>query len=892
MSKKAYKIVNLIIAVLIFVFGVGNAFAWLADERKIKGPWFNGSSGDTYFAGGDGKSEQTAYQIANYYHLYNLAWLQNTGKLSKQYYFKLNNDVDIPSNFWLPPIGTDTQPFIGKFDGKGHKISGLKITTDSSKLGNISKSVTFSNAVGMFGMTGVDSGAEIHNFILKEPIVEVAAQNAKYSSSTSDNKDMVAGLAIGYLNTNCKAYSIGVLADENTKTTGAQLLMQRGENCEYSTFNSIIGALGDQVTSSVTGGGHIGVGGSGSSFGASFDVDGMYKRLLKINDNNGASWHFPGLDKGNDNLTLAKLYKLPFTVVPDTSTETPKSSYVGSDAQEIVANNNIGYLIGNQNKVYQWTRTFGEPLVDDDKDGTWTFANGDTPAGAKTIPRWLYRETAQNVAGDNYSSGSGFSPLTQSEFNALPENIKTFVLGLNSEEAFEAIRIQQQYQNVGAQIYPGSEANEQWSPHGQISWNGNTYGDGFRKGSYKDPVVNKDGIPMNADGVLLDDTYYDGTTNTKCYQFDIVDGVRYYRPNSEEWTLPIYSIDENGHAKNENGIFYDSNGYLIDDEGYAYNEQGYIASTNEWPIQNYSIDSDGYIVKDGSYYIDAEGNKIYAYGYDKDSSGQLVYKDGDKAGQVVGIPMGGWSATLKARKGVYVDAKVGSPCEFYRYQKGIALPNSSIWFKPSQVGKIRLILYAETGGDGFALLKGQRTNATKDNPFVVDYSLSGSDIKATEIMKYNLPSYVLFYFEYDVTVEDIEAGNIEFWLGKYGSNGAYFVYMDLGASAAEDEDTSKIDREKSVSAIDFIYEGVSIAQMDDIAANPAYKLGDFIVGSTLYEATGTSVFFDKLDLVLEIVYIRKSVEVDPTMDVTVTGTTDRTKVGDTKAKTDFTFIAA
>lgn len=238
MSKRAFKIVNLIIAVLVFAFAIGHAFAWLADDRKEEPPWFDGSSGETYFAGGNGLSEETAYEIENYYHMYNLAWLQNTGKLGQSYYFKLNNDITIPNNFWLPPIGTDNNPFIGKFNGNGNTISGLKITTDTSKLSNAPTiNGGFSNAVGMFGMTGATG--EIKNFVLDDPWVEVFSNESLYDSDgaagTASAKTV--GLAIGYAN--CGASNIGVYQGE--------LGVKRSA---YTTINSIVGGASSDVDAS------------------------------------------------------------------------------------------------------------------------------------------------------------------------------------------------------------------------------------------------------------------------------------------------------------------------------------------------------------------------------------------------------------------------------------------------------------------------------------------------------------------------------------------------------------------------------------------------------------------------------------------------------------------
>ncbi len=246
MSKKVIKIFNLIIGILVLILATDQAFGWLSYDRKTKKPGFGGSSGDTYFAGGSGTAT-APYLINNKYHLYNLAWLQNTGKLNTQkYYFKLNGDITIPENFWLPPIGTDADPFIGEFDGNGHTISNLKVTTDKSKLTNPPQGVTFSNAVGMFGMTGsgetqtggtANQKKGIHSFTLASPVVEVADKNDYNDGDTATNKaGYTAGIAIGYAN--CSASDIGIY--------NGKLGVQRGGK-NYTTLNSIIGGAGENV---------------------------------------------------------------------------------------------------------------------------------------------------------------------------------------------------------------------------------------------------------------------------------------------------------------------------------------------------------------------------------------------------------------------------------------------------------------------------------------------------------------------------------------------------------------------------------------------------------------------------------------------------------------------
>lgn len=800
MKTKAVKLLSLIAALTVAVaLTAGYVFAWFIDRRDAEFN-INGTSAGAYFDSGDG-SVAMPFVIANPTHMRNLAVLQNTGKFvdrdgnPKKFYFQIKKTVEKinMSGIYIPPIGNDENPFIGDFNGNGKTLANLKVTTDKLLLAEdyptqSSEEYAFSRAVGLFGMTGKDS--DIRNIILENPAVNVARSNTKYL--TEDNSagispaKQVAGLAVGHVAGKCS--SIGVRAKEG----GAALEINvKG----YSTFNSILGELGEGVESSVTGGGHVaGSGGSGASFGANFDVEGMYARLEKIEVNKNSltpAWRLPNLgDSSSTSITLDSLEKLPFTVEPS-------SVYDGADAAEILADNNIGYLLGNQNKVYSKSVKFGDPLILNGNN--YMFADGSTPGVNKTIPRWFYKNNTTYYGSDSYGT-SNITALTDEEFEALPDGIKEILPEANGTiDKFDSVRISQQYNNVGVQLYAGSDANGQWSPHGQISWMGNTYGEGVSMTDYKG------------------DTY-----------------------------------DENGYRYASDGNKLDENGYLFDDEGYFLNP--------EWPLSD-NFDEEGYVINaDGDRVTDLDGEPIKRGGYSlgNDADGYYLIKEN---GQPLLIDLG-WGSSKKATP------KTGSPVALYNFRNGVALPNNGIWFKPAIEGKIRLVMYSESANDGFTLIKGQRTGANKENPFIVDYSKAGKDIVTEEVAKCGLPSYVLFYFEYDITQEEIDEGNYEYWLIRNdgGGGGAYFVYMDLGASAADD--SSGIDREKSVSAVDFIYDGVEIKQGDPSAdaADAVIKVGDFIVKSSgeeiKYDLSKTSVYFENITTLFKLVFLRLHNEAD------------------------------
>lgn len=701
MGKKAYKVLSLIVALAVCVFTAGYAFAWFIDRKDAEFE-ISGSSMGAYFARGTG-SQDDPYVIKNSTHMYNLAWLQNTGRLvpksggDKKYYFQLENDITMPEGMWLPPIGNDEHPFVGEFNGRGHTISNLRVTTNINKLTDCPvKNVPdykFSNSVGMFGKTGKQSDSDkcrIEKFILKNPVVEVADETdaAVKTAYTAGAEGKVAGLAVGYVDGDCS--SIGVLANAGASSSGdTQLLINR---VGYSTFNSILGELGAGVSSSVTGGGNVGNGGSGASFGSSFDVPSMLDRLNKIKENKASatpSFLLPDIDGKNENPVPASGAKIAFSV--DAST----SNYAGATARETISNQNVGYFLGNQNKIYVRSPNFGEPLIESTNEWVdWADSAGQTPETSKTIPRWFYKQSENVHTGYGYKTAQGFSAMSQEEFEELPDGLKKLIPEENGKKEFTTIRISQTYKNNGVQIY-GNDSNDQWSYHGQISYMGETYGAGFR----------------NAEG---------------------------------------YPVDENGN------LLTDAN--------------------DEW------------------------GNQVI----------------------------------------------------FNAYTKGIALPNCAIWFKPAQVGKFRFVMYSETTGDGFTLLKVTRTNATKEEPFYVDVSQQGKDCTVDEIIKQPLPSYVMMYYEHNVSQEELDAGNVEYVLMQYGKNGAYFLYLDIGASGADD--TGAVEPEKSVSAVDFIYDGVSISETQ--SEESGIKIGDFIVGGQLYKASQTSVYFDKISTTLEIAYVR------------------------------------
>ena len=85
------------------------------------------------FANGDGKSEETAYEISTPQELILLAEMVNADDTEyNSAYYRLTNNIDLggSANPWTP-IGSGSESFCGIFDGGGHEISGLYIRCEA-----------------------------------------------------------------------------------------------------------------------------------------------------------------------------------------------------------------------------------------------------------------------------------------------------------------------------------------------------------------------------------------------------------------------------------------------------------------------------------------------------------------------------------------------------------------------------------------------------------------------------------------------------------------------------------------------------------------------------------------------------------------------------------------
>ncbi len=129
-------------------------------------------SAATGYAGGDGLTAETAYQIATKEQLANMAAEINAGT-NNNAYFVLTADIDYGNAEWTP-IGNVSwaNSFKGSFDGQGHVIKNIKITGTPNY-----------EAVGLFCYVGNDSsnGTTIKNLGIENMTISVDGGTVAYA---------------------------------------------------------------------------------------------------------------------------------------------------------------------------------------------------------------------------------------------------------------------------------------------------------------------------------------------------------------------------------------------------------------------------------------------------------------------------------------------------------------------------------------------------------------------------------------------------------------------------------------------------------------------------------------------------------------------------------------
>ena len=378
------RIFRSLAALLIIVISFSAiSFAWLASGKYLNFPSsFGGSATPAYFAGGDG-SFGKPFRITNAVHLYNLAWLQYLGYFNRregfnndrdQTYFELGKDVDMAGRA-IPPIGTEEYPFIGQFNGNGHKVTNLTISnkkgtgdlvyspTNAKFSNNILRFVDDSKAhdieiVGMFGVTGNYNGY-LNEYVTTHTTLKTADVNVSnfYVDKIhvrSNSAKTLAGLAAGYIGGNFS--NVGVYRSDIKFAANAQANGVAGEGV-LSKY-SLVGAYNEDLITWDDG---------AIGWGNSIEIKSLFERIQFFYNHEDASTvtgtykYYYDVNKGsmnagflysNTNLVYirggVKNQNGGASYDMDATDKSKRPSYlpIKTNADYTVANDNTGYMAG------------------------------------------------------------------------------------------------------------------------------------------------------------------------------------------------------------------------------------------------------------------------------------------------------------------------------------------------------------------------------------------------------------------------------------------------------------------------------------------------------------------------------------------------------------------
>lgn len=208
-----------------------STFSWLSYLVSIDNSYssdnkIDGSTLGAYFAYGNGipvtvGPGNRVYGINKPRHLYNLAWLQylgyfnkvgDNGNLANQFYFEIdpNLEGELDMTGWvLPPIGTESHPFIGNFNGNGKVISNLTISNEFGDFNTHPSEVTSEkynqpDIVGFFGVVGNKNGLEGYSSSTNE----ISTLGLKDLTVETASSTTLVGLAAGYVDAEIKNVAI------------------------------------------------------------------------------------------------------------------------------------------------------------------------------------------------------------------------------------------------------------------------------------------------------------------------------------------------------------------------------------------------------------------------------------------------------------------------------------------------------------------------------------------------------------------------------------------------------------------------------------------------------------------------------------------------------------
>ncbi|MCH5352125.1 MAG: hypothetical protein J1E06_01435, partial [Acutalibacter sp.] len=208
------------------------------------------------YSGGSG-TESDPYLISSAANLKALADAVNGGSTQYGVYFKLTKDISLSAYSNWTPIGNSSRRYFeGSFDGGGHKITGLKITSVTDDYAGLFGHVDGFKAIQNLGVEGaIKANAKCVGGIVGY-FVNSTIQNCYFSgsvTSTASGNTVFVGGIVGYCDSFksiSSCYNIGTVTGENAQYVG-------GIAGYISSYSSA--TMGNCYnTGAVTGGAYVG----------------------------------------------------------------------------------------------------------------------------------------------------------------------------------------------------------------------------------------------------------------------------------------------------------------------------------------------------------------------------------------------------------------------------------------------------------------------------------------------------------------------------------------------------------------------------------------------------------------------------------------------------------
>lgn len=353
---------------------ITSSIAWFDHKTTLTPAILQGSTQGAYFGGGNGTVD-TPYLIKNQRHLYNLAWLQYLGEfnktdtdpstIDKQYYFKRDDSLKDSGldrkDFVLPPIGTESNPFLGNFDGNEVTINNITVSNNFNDLNKHPYNVTSDSfnkeniqIVGFFGIIGSHNTLSYSYSSVINSVSNLYLNNVTINTSS---KNTLCGIFAGYANASISYCGVHYA----TIKIGSHVTKIDAFN-NVSSYTLIGDYNQDGYEWEDKPGGDVG-------YGTSTDIRSLYNNLISLNlkDDNTGKLLSPTPSKsisGNavpihssSNILSTEAYKEKSLEVTNLYTQQkktlgiPNSNYVAASSK----GDNIGYYVGEL-KVYDYSK--------------------------------------------------------------------------------------------------------------------------------------------------------------------------------------------------------------------------------------------------------------------------------------------------------------------------------------------------------------------------------------------------------------------------------------------------------------------------------------------------------------------------------------------------------